>query len=517
MVRSAKEITIIPALNKTQPIRTAVYARVSTKSPEQLTSYLMQIEYYKSLIENDQNATLVDIYAEQQSGRDAANRDEFQRLIRDARAGKLDRILIKSAARFARNITDHLQYLRELKALGVSVFFEEEAIDTGHMSSELMISLFGVFAQERSRELSENMRMSVRKRMADGKFIGSYLAYGYIRNPKTKEIEINELEANIVRLIFKLRLEGFGSQLITDILNNLKIRSRSGKRWSHRSIVYILKNERYIGDALLIKKIRTDETFPPKRVKNNGLEEQYYIENNHPPIITKEDFNQVQILLNTNEKDFQIKIYPLSKKIKCIRCGHFYRRTTNSEKIYWACSFKKQSSNLCDSPYILESDIYSAFAHLVNKLYECQENIFAPIVEQLEYLVDSTGEYREQVVSLDNKLADLGDKIKVITELKNEGLIEPGEYLIQSQRLNDEGARLRSERLALIRKNEKASTLEETRLLYGILKNIEYPQKIFDQNLFDSIVTQIQAGDKDSVTFTLIGGAKFSEPIKRGK
>ena len=517
MVQSAKEITIIPALNKNQPIRTAVYARVSTKSPEQLTSYLMQIEYYKNLIENDQNATLVDVYAEQQSGRDAANRDEFQRLMRDARAGKLDRILIKSAARFARNITDHLQYLRELKALGVSVFFEEEAIDTGHMSSELMISLFGVFAQERSRELSENMRMSVRKRMADGKFIGSKLSYGYIRNPKTKEIEIQEEEANVVRLIFGLFLNGYGSREITKILNDMNTSRRKDIEWSIRATDYILRNERYIGDALLMKRVKSS-IASSIMVKNDGITDKFYVTNNHPPIISREDFSIAQRLISSrNIGSYEKNIYPLSRKIKCSCCKHYFRKSINADKTYWVCNQKRHDAKLCNSHYISEQDIYSAFIYLVNKLYECQDNILSPMIEQLEYLMDSTGEYREQVESLDNKLADLGDKIKVIQELKEEGLIEPGEYLIQSQRLNDEGARLRSERVAIIRKNEKASTLEETRLLYDILKNMEYPQRNFNRDLFDSIVTEIQAGYKDIMIFTLIGGVKFSEPKKRGK
>ena len=514
-MHGAKEITIIPALEKVRQTRLAAYVRVSSKSPEQLTSYLAQIEYYKHYAENIDGVTLVDIYAEQKSGRDATNRDEFQRLMEDARAGKFDRVLIKSATRFARNIVDYLKYLRELKSLGISVFFEEEGIDTGEISSELLVSLFGVIAQERSRDLSENMRMSVRKRMKEGLFIGSYLSYGYTRNSKTKEIEIKNDEAAIVKFIFKKYINGHSVKDIADILNKLKIPTRIGKRWYDATIRYILKNERYIGDALLLKRIKSD-TIPPTMIPNNEITEKVYIENNHPAIITRKDFQIAQkILVSKNINKSHRKKYPYTRKIECSYCGHFYTQQKNRGKVYWICNTKKNLSKVCESNSILEYEIDNAFIFLVNNLWEHCKDIIEPALEQIEYSLNLTNRNRDKIALIDKKLADLGDKLKIIQELKTNMLIEPNEYLIQFQKFNDEAMKLRSERLLLLKKYSHGNILDELQLLSTILKNMEYPQEKFDQNLFDHIVKKIIAGP-NRLTFVLLGGIKFDEKINRG-
>ncbi len=177
------EITVIPARNKSGDIiRAAAYARVSSSSDDQFNSFNAQIRYYTELLKNSTNTVFVDMYADEGiTGTSAAKRDEFQRLMSDCRKGKIDRILTKSVSRFARNTKDCLEAVRELKSLGVSVYFKKEKIDTGELSSEMLLTLYSQFAQEESMSISKNVRMGFRKRMQDGTYVPSSTPFGYIR------------------------------------------------------------------------------------------------------------------------------------------------------------------------------------------------------------------------------------------------------------------------------------------------------------------------------------------------
>ncbi len=194
------EITIIPAKSRSDEIvRTAAYARVSSDSEDQLNSFAAQIRYYTEMLQNSTNTVFVDMYADEGiSGTSTAKRNEFQRLIDDCRKGKIDRVLTKSISRFARNTKDSLKAARELKTLGVSVYFEKENIDTGEISSEMLLAIYSQFAQEESMSISKNVRIGVQKRMMDGTFKSSSAPYGYIYNDgeiipdpeKTKTVQV---------------------------------------------------------------------------------------------------------------------------------------------------------------------------------------------------------------------------------------------------------------------------------------------------------------------------------------
>ena len=206
----ASKVTVIdPTVPEKAKLRVAAYARVSSDSADQLNSYLAQVDYYTRHIGENQDWELADIYADEGiSGLDTQKRDEFNRMMADCRAGKIDRILVKSMSRFARNTRDTLHFMRELMRLGVTIRFEKENIDTGRLSSEQTATIYAAFAQMESTGHSSNMRFSVKMRMEKGIFTPSSMPYGYRLNGL--EPEIIPEEAEIVRRIFGLALQGQG-------------------------------------------------------------------------------------------------------------------------------------------------------------------------------------------------------------------------------------------------------------------------------------------------------------------
>ncbi|MGN0655571.1 MAG: recombinase family protein, partial [Ruminiclostridium sp.] len=306
------EITIIPARNRSgEIVRAAAYARVSSGSDDQLNSFNAQIRYYIELLKNSTDTVFVDMYADEGiTGTSSAGRDEFQRLMNDCRKGKIDKILTKSVSRFARNTKDCLEAVRELKLLGVSVYFEKEKIDTGELSSEMLLTLYSQFAQEESMSISKNVRMGLRKRMQDGTYIPGSTPFGYIKGENGLEIDVHKAE--IVQAVFADFLHGVSEAAIADSYGI-----------GIGTVKYILRNEKYTGDSLFHKWYTTD-TLPFKRVKNNGEREMYFVQGTHQAIISKDDFSKAQKLLEQKGRKHRGKStvsYPFHKKIYCGICG----------------------------------------------------------------------------------------------------------------------------------------------------------------------------------------------------
>ena len=261
------EITIIPAKDRSHEIvRTAAYARVSSDSEDQLNSFAAQIRYYTELLKDSTDAVFVDMYADEGiTGTSATKRPDFQRLMSDCRKGKIDRVLTKSVSRFARNTADCLAAIRELKTLGISVYFEKEDIDTDEVSSEMMLAIYSQFAQEESLSISKNCRMGVHKRMADGTYKNPSAPFGY--DCVDGKLTIDPEKAKIVKQIFDWYVSGIGISEIAARLNKLGVRK---KIWWYSTVHNILTNERYIGDRLLQKSF-TSDTLPFKPMRNHTV------------------------------------------------------------------------------------------------------------------------------------------------------------------------------------------------------------------------------------------------------
>lgn len=281
--------------------RCAAYCRVSSVSMDQLNSFYAQTRYYSQIFENSETEQLVDVYADEGiTGTREDKRDEFQRMMKDCRKGKIDRIYTKSISRFSRNTRDCLKSIRELKELGVTIYFEKENIDTADITDEVMITIMGGLAQEESTSISNNMRWSIQHRMKSGTMKPPNSPFGYKLENGT--LNVDNQEAKVVKQIFGWYLMGYGSNIIAKRLNDMKI-VNNGKvcHWTSVAVRLVLRNEKYVGDQLYQKNYTTD-TLPFKRMINRGEYPQYYYTDMHQPIISREEFEMVQKILHDRER-----------------------------------------------------------------------------------------------------------------------------------------------------------------------------------------------------------------------
>ena len=264
----ALNVTVIPP-KAVQPdiLRVAAYCRVSSDSADQRHSYATQIKEYTERINGHAGWELVDVYADEGlTGTRMDKREDFNRMLADCRKGRIDKVLVKSISRFARNTRDCLASLRELFRLGVSVYFEKENIDTGTLTTELMVSVSASLAQQESISISQNQKMSYRRRMERGEFITCYAPYGY--DIKGKELVINPEQAKVVKYIFEKYVNGWSVEKIAAALTQQSIPTGFGRdKWWDYPIRYILKNEKYVGDSLC-QKFYTTDNFPFEKKVN---------------------------------------------------------------------------------------------------------------------------------------------------------------------------------------------------------------------------------------------------------
>ena len=298
-----KKISMIPAKAQydrdvkltEKKLRVAAYCRVSTELEQQESSYEAQVEYYTEKIEENPNWKNAGIYAD--DGKSATNtkkRDDFNAMIKDALDGKIDMILTKSVSRFARNTVDALMTIRKLKEKNVAVVFEKEGVNTLDGTGEILITILSSLVQEESRNISENTRWGVVRRFEKVKVIVNHHKFmGYTKNEHGELVIVPE-EAEIVKLVFRLYLEGYSTAKIGSYLEEHQIKIATGQeKWYDSVIMKMLKNEKYMGDALL-QKTYTVDFMTKKKVMNNGIVPQYYVENDHEAIIPKELFYRVQ-------------------------------------------------------------------------------------------------------------------------------------------------------------------------------------------------------------------------------
>lgn len=275
-------------------LKVAAYCRVSTNHEEQESSLETQISYYEKLIAKHDDWQLVKIYAERVSGTQLKKRPEFMKMLSACKHGKIDLILAKSISRFGRNTLDTLKTLYELFNLGVKVCFEKENLNNYDKEMRIMIGIYAGFAQEESKNMSDNIKWGIRERMKEGKVCLNctrFLGYGKDENGR---LVVVESEAVVIRKIFELYLNGFGVRKIKKYLEENGIKTVTGKNvWSTSTIDRILSNEKYAGDVLMQKSF-TENFLTGKRKKNEGELAMYFIENDHEAIISRDVFKKVQ-------------------------------------------------------------------------------------------------------------------------------------------------------------------------------------------------------------------------------
>ena len=496
-------------------IRIAAYCRVSTDSADQKDSFDAQVEYYTRYIGENPNWALADIYADQGiSGTSMAKRDEFNRMIADCQRGKIDRIITKSVSRFARNTVDCLDTVRKLSAIGISVLFQKEQIDTAKMSSEFLLALAGVQAQDESVSISQNVKWGCKTRMKHGELVGS-AAYGYVL--KNGTLVINEEEAEVIRTIFRLYLSGMGKPKIADYLNENNIPYHgSVENWSLNTIDYILQNERYIGDALL-QKTFTSDRLPFKRHRNKGNCPMYYVSFSHPPIISREDFEAVRELQKKRNTTITRTHRKLSKLLVCNDCNHSYRRIEINAKNYWKCPCRSRGERNCDSILLYEEDVCAALIRMVNILHQNYNYIIKPAIAAKEHLISKENGVDHKVYEIDKLIAEVNNQIHLLTQLQVQGILDPTDFTLESSTLTNKVNKLRAERMRLLRQSQLNDELIKMEEIADIIYSIDQELATFDEDLIRSIVEKIIVKSSVEIEIHLFGGLVITEYLPKRK
>lgn len=365
--------------------RVAAYARVSSGKDAMLHSLSAQVSYYSDLIQRQRGWLYCGVYADEAITGTKDSRENFQRLLDDCRAGEIDLVITKSISRFARNTVTLLQTVRELKDIGVDVFFEEQNIHTQSSEGELMLTILASYAQEESLSVSENCKWYWRQRMKDGHMVGLRRMFGY--NIKRGVISVDPVEADIVRWIFAEYISGGSTLGIVRSLEGAGVPTVAGGRWNDSRVRDILKNEKYIGNALLQKKYVADH-LTKRLVRNHGELAQYYVEGTHEAIIDPDTFEQAQQRMAENTKRCNVQKpttarYPFSGMIVCGNCGkHFGRKTTHG-RISWQCmTFQFEGKSACPAKQIPEPTLLAVCCQVLG-INKFDERVFAAQIREI--------------------------------------------------------------------------------------------------------------------------------------
>lgn len=424
-------------------LRVAAYCRVSTDNEEQATSYDTQIQHYREYIISKPEWELVDIYADEGiSATNTKKRDDFNRMIDDCKLGLIDLVITKSISRFARNTVDCLNYIRELKEMNIPVFFEKENINTMDAKGEVLITIMASLAQQESESLSQNVKLGMQYRFQQGKIMVNTTCFlGYDKDDKGNLV-INQKQAEVVKRIFREYLEGKSILAICRGLERDKIKtSRGNARWHDSSVRKILENEKYMGDALL-QKTYTVDFLNKKRVKNNGIMPQYYVEDSHPAIISKEIFMQVQeeIARRGMLKDVHGRrkcfsaAHAFSQITFCADCGAEFSRlhwnNHGKKSIVWRCSKRVEDYTKCSARTIKEDDLQQAFVEALqimigdssNYLKRLQSNLNQIIVDPcaLQNIDDQLNKLQHELIERTENHEDYTDIADEIFRLREQ-------------------------------------------------------------------------------------------------
>ncbi|MDR2775956.1 MAG: recombinase family protein [Tannerella sp.] len=423
------EVIVIKDNKNNEKIRkSAAYCRVRNEENEQSQSYTKQIQRYTDKFKIDPKYQLAEIYADRESGTKADNREEFQRMLTDCRKGKIDRIYAKSVSRFARNAKESLTILRELKSLGISVYFEKEELDTGVMSGEMMLTFYSIFAEEESKSIAINVQWGQKKRMIDGTFDIGTVPYGFRK--ENKKFVIYEPEAAIVRQIYDMYLNGIGTHLIADKLN------QSGdKIWRNVAIRRILTNEVYYGDVFLGKHYTENQVYKT----NKGERELYCVKNHDEPIVSKEIFDKVQNVMRNRgdtKGDGSLQT-PFKQKVFCINSNRSFYAANCRETIRYNCGKSvggaKYYDNCddCEQKSYGETELTAAFITVVKKL-KSNNHILHTAIRQLEMLDTANKSDNKAIVGIQIEIAKLREQHHAYSQLKMQDIIDEVIYQEQS-------------------------------------------------------------------------------------
>ena len=525
----AREVRVIPAsvhkftsvpFSSTVKKKVAGYARVSTDQEEQLTSYEAQVDYYTKYIQNNEDWEFVEVYTDEGiSATSTKKRDGFNRMIQDALDGKIDLIITKSVSRFARNTVDTLTTVRLLKDKGIGVYFEKENIDTLDSKGELLITIMSSLAQEESRSISENVTWGQRKRFADGKVSMPYKQFlGYEKGAnKNDPPVINEEQAEVVRLIYRLFLEGKTPSGIARHLTELQIPTPAGKvKWQSGVVQSILTNEKYKGDAIL-QKCFTVDFLTKKQKVNEGEVPQYYVENSHPAIIEPDVFDMVQ---NEMQRRRELPtrhsgVGMFASRIFCGDCGaafgaKVWHSNDKYRKVIYQCNHKFKGKEKCSTPKLEEEQIKALFVKAVNLLLVDAQEIIRNYYE-VRPLIFDTECFATELSELQEEMTVTAELIQKCVDDNARTALNQEEYRKKYEALvaRFERAKKRTYEIDGIKRDREARRLQTDHFMRE-LKKQEEPITEFDEKLWFTLVDRITVYSETDICFTFKDGTEFA-------
>lgn len=525
-MKAARAVTVIPpTISRYAPApdrsislrRVAAYARVSTDNEEQLSSYEAQVDYYARYIQAKPEWAFVKVYTDEGiSAISTKKRDGFNRMIRDALDGKIDMIITKSVSRFARNTVDTLTTVRKLKEKGVEVYFEKENIYTLDSKGELLITIMSSLAQEESRSISENVTWGQRKRFADGKVSMPYKQFLGYEKGEDGLPKIVESEAAIVRLIYKLYLEGKSPSGIAKRLTDSGIATPSGKaKWQPSTVESILSNEKYMGDAILQKSFTVD--FLTKKMKpNEGEVPQYYVENSHPAIISRDIFNLVQheMKIRGKNRSYNVSGSCFSGKIICGVCGSIYgskvwHSSSKYRRTIWQCNGKFKGEKECSTPHFYEDELKELFVKAMNSRISNQEGILSTYREVIAELTGNTA-YEKEAETLRGECDVTLELIRKMVNENASATLDQSEYMSQYSYLADRHKQAQ-DRLAELNEIIGGRIVRRQKIeqYLKILERQEFLLADFDQELWNSMVSQLLVRSTVELVFVFKDGSEL--------
>ena len=509
--------------------RVAAYCRVSTDSEEQLTSYTTQKKVYTEMIAARPDWELAGIYADEGiSGTRADKRPQFQKMIKDCFAGKIDYIVTKSVSRFARNTVDCLEHVRILKNRGIGIFFEEQNIDTLSIDSELYLVIYAGFAQSESESMSKNITWAYRKRFEDGKVLMQYKSMLGYRKGADGEPEIVPEEAKIVTRIFDMFLSGQTVRAISEQLRSEKIHI-PGKNFSfsHVMVYNILRNEKYCGDSILQKTITVDCISKTRR-DNMGEAPMYYVQNSHPAIISRETYHMTQAeiarrktLAPASEKKAvtvagKYSKYALSEVLVCGECGSRYRRvtwTSGGKRVVWRCSNRLENGKkYCKmSLTVKEESLHAAIVRAINK-FNSQDH--AAYLALMKATIGEALGIQAEIDELKRRIDALNQKmVSIIQKAARDGEdIEEHESEFKEMA---ESIALFKQRISILEqaKSTDAEMSERMAKIQEIIDERQAHQDVYDDSIVRQMIECIKVFSNGNIEVYFGGGNCIHETI----
>ena len=527
--------TITPqetAKNKYRQLRVVAYCRVSTKQEEQLNSYETQRNYYTERINAEPNWTLVAIFADKGiTGTSVKNRDEFNKMIKLCKRGKVDMIITKSISRFARNTLDCLKYTRMLKAIGVDVFFEEQGIHSTQPGAEFYITIYGSIAQSESENISANVKFGKAQSAREGNVAFHYKNFLGYRKGEDGKPEIVPEEAETIRFIYESFLAGDSFGGIKAKLEEKGILSPSGTpTWRYSTIQSILTNEKYAGDAI-INKTYIEDCISKKVKVNNGERQKFYVENNHPAIIDRMTFARVQEELARRNGKLKVKQvgtkteqgkysskFALTELLVCGECKTPYRRCTwtvkGKKKIVWRCiSRLDYGKKYChESPTVEESVLQEAIMNAIMRTANENAELLKTLKLHIGMGLDM-GESEDESLDLQIKIAEIDAEFKAMLNAISSDTVEAFDEQ-RAKELMDEKSQLQQQLASIAeRKQKRESTKTRLDEIFTILDGLRNRPMEYDDRLVRQILECVVVESKERIKVVFIGGLEITETL----